>query len=159
MFFRLPKWSEPASLLCLGNSPGKNTGVGCHAPLQGIFPTQGWNPDRLPCRWILYHLSHQGSPRLSKGRDNYTPFHFFIFITWRWTGHVVSVQGAPAASGCWFKPFPSSFSNWGEDFQLLAVGQPPQAPLISPLYPEMQNSFDHWQEPSRKKEKERNLAI
>ena len=25
------------------NSPGKNTGVGCHALLQGIFPTQGWN--------------------------------------------------------------------------------------------------------------------
>ena len=27
-----------------GNSPGKNTGVGCHALLQGIFPTQWLNP-------------------------------------------------------------------------------------------------------------------
>ena len=27
-----------------GESPGKNTGVGCHALLQGIFPTQGSNP-------------------------------------------------------------------------------------------------------------------
>ena len=27
-----------------GDSPGKNTGVGCHALLQGIFPTQGSNP-------------------------------------------------------------------------------------------------------------------
>ena len=26
-----------------GDSPGKNTGVGCHALLQGIFPTQGSN--------------------------------------------------------------------------------------------------------------------
>ena len=26
-----------------GDSPGKNTGVGCHFLLQGIFPTQGWN--------------------------------------------------------------------------------------------------------------------
>ena len=26
-----------------GDSPGKNTRVGCHALLQGIFPTQGWN--------------------------------------------------------------------------------------------------------------------
>ena len=26
------------------DSPGKNTGVGCHAFFQGIFPTQGWNP-------------------------------------------------------------------------------------------------------------------
>ena len=44
------------------DSPGKNIGVGCHAILQGIFPTQGLNPDLSHCRWILYHLSHQGSP-------------------------------------------------------------------------------------------------
>ena len=29
--------------------------------LQGIFPTQGWNPGLPQCRWILYHLSHKGS--------------------------------------------------------------------------------------------------
>ena len=34
---------------------------GCHAFLQGIFPTQGLNPGLLYCRWILYCLSHQGS--------------------------------------------------------------------------------------------------
>ena len=45
-----------------GDSPGKNTGVGSPALLQGIFPTQGLNPGLLHCRWILYHLSHQGSP-------------------------------------------------------------------------------------------------
>ena len=47
-----------------GDSPGKNSGVGCHALLQGIFPTQGLNPG-LPgnsyCRQILYQLSYQGS--------------------------------------------------------------------------------------------------
>ena len=43
-----------------GDFPGKNTGVGCHALLQGIFPTQGSNPGLLHCRWILYHLGHQG---------------------------------------------------------------------------------------------------
>ena len=32
--------------------------------LQGIFPTQGWNPGLPHCRWILYQLSHQGSPRI-----------------------------------------------------------------------------------------------
>ena len=43
------------------NSPGKKTGVGWHALLQRIFPTQESNP-RLPhCRWILYHLRHQES--------------------------------------------------------------------------------------------------
>ena len=38
-----------------GDSPGKNTGVGCHALLQGIFPTQGSNPGLPHCRLILYH--------------------------------------------------------------------------------------------------------
>ena len=46
------------------NSPGKNNGVGCHALLQGIFPTQGLNPGLPHCRQILYHLIHQGSPRI-----------------------------------------------------------------------------------------------
>ena len=45
-----------------GDSPGKNTGGGCHALLQGIFPTQGSNPDLPHCRRILYVLSHHGSP-------------------------------------------------------------------------------------------------
>ena len=44
---------------CPWNSPGKNTGGGCHFLLQGIFPTQGLNPSLLHCRQILYHLSHQ----------------------------------------------------------------------------------------------------
>ena len=38
-----------------GDSQGKNTGVGCHFFLQGIFPTQGLNLRLLHCRWILYH--------------------------------------------------------------------------------------------------------
>ena len=44
-----------------GDSLGKNTGVGCHVLLQGIFPTQGLNPGLPHCRWILYCLSYQGS--------------------------------------------------------------------------------------------------
>ena len=36
------------------DSPGKSTGVGCHALLQGIFPMQGWNLHLLHCRRILY---------------------------------------------------------------------------------------------------------
>ena len=44
------------------NSPGQNTGVGSLSLLQGIFPTQGWNPGLLHCRQVLYQLSHQGSP-------------------------------------------------------------------------------------------------
>ena len=37
-------WTVPTRLLCPWDSPGKNTGVGCHALLQGIFPIQGSNP-------------------------------------------------------------------------------------------------------------------
>ena len=44
-----------------GDSPDKNTKVGCHALLQGIYPTQGSNPGLLHCRLILSCLSHQGS--------------------------------------------------------------------------------------------------
>ena len=46
-----------------GDSPGKNTGVSCHALLQGDLPTQGLNPGLQHYRQILYQLSHQGSPR------------------------------------------------------------------------------------------------
>ena len=48
-----------------GDSPGKNTGVGCHACLQGIFPIQGLNPGLPHCRPILYHLNHMGSQTVS----------------------------------------------------------------------------------------------
>ena len=34
----------------------------CHAILQGTFPTQGSSTRLLHCRWILYPLSHLGSP-------------------------------------------------------------------------------------------------
>ena len=48
-----------------GDFPGKNTGVGCHALLQGIFPTQGLNPGLPHFQADFYSLSHQGSPRAS----------------------------------------------------------------------------------------------
>ena len=43
----------PHGLYSPWNSPVKNTGVGCHSLLQGIFPTQGLNPDLLHCGRIL----------------------------------------------------------------------------------------------------------
>ena len=62
---RLSSWTElnwiglrTTGLLCPWDSPGRNIGVCFHALLQGIFPTQGSNPNLLHCRWILYHLSH-----------------------------------------------------------------------------------------------------
>ena len=49
-------WTVAPRFLCPLNSPGKNTRVGCHALLQGIFPTQGLNPGLPHCRRILYQL-------------------------------------------------------------------------------------------------------
>ena len=48
----------PTRLLCLRDSSGKNTGMGCHALVQGIFLTQRSNTSLLwllHCRRILYH--------------------------------------------------------------------------------------------------------
>ena len=53
--------SNPMDYSLLGSSvheasPGKNTGVGCPALFQGIFPTQGSNPGLLHCRQILFYF-------------------------------------------------------------------------------------------------------
>ena len=49
-------WAPPPpTLLCPWDFLSKSTGVGSHAFLKGIFPTQGSNPCFLHCRWILYH--------------------------------------------------------------------------------------------------------
>ena len=52
-----PRGLQPAKLLCPQDFSGKNTGVGCHFLLQGIFPAQRLNPGLLHCRQTLYHLS------------------------------------------------------------------------------------------------------
>ena len=51
-------------LYSLWNFPVQNTVAGSLSFLQGIFPTQGSNPVLPHCRWILYQLSHKGSPRI-----------------------------------------------------------------------------------------------
>ena len=56
---------QPTRLLCLWDFSGRNTGVGYHFLLRGIFLTQGSNPwllCLLHCRKILYQLSHGGTP-------------------------------------------------------------------------------------------------
>ena len=63
-FLAIPRAIACQAPLSMGDSPGKNTSVGCCAPLQGIIPTQGWNPPLphlLHCRLTLYPLSNLGS--------------------------------------------------------------------------------------------------
>ena len=59
-----PHVLQPARPFCPWKFPGQNTEVDNGSLLQGIFPTQELNPGLLHCRRILYHLSHQGSPRI-----------------------------------------------------------------------------------------------
>ena len=53
---------SPTRLLCPWDFPGKNTGVGCHSFLQGIFPTPGSNPCLLNWQADYLPLSHLESP-------------------------------------------------------------------------------------------------
>ena len=65
MFESVPSHGlQPTRLLCPRDSPGKNTGAGCHALLQGIFPTQGLNP-RLLC---LLHWQACSLAQVSLGK-------------------------------------------------------------------------------------------
>ena len=57
-----PYGLQPARLLCPRNFPGKNSGVGCHFLLQGLFRTQGSNPHLLLWQPDSLALSHQGKP-------------------------------------------------------------------------------------------------
>ena len=49
-------------LLCPWGFPGKNAGAGCHFLLQGIFPTQGSNPETPALQADFLSLSPTGSP-------------------------------------------------------------------------------------------------
>ena len=67
---------QPTRLLYPRDFSGRNTVVGCHFLLQGMFPTQGSNSCLLclqQCRWILYLLSHRGRPKLPHDPENLLP--------------------------------------------------------------------------------------
>ena len=102
--WRYGLYSPPSS--CPWNSPGKNTVVSRHSLLQGIFLTQGLNPDLLHCRLTLYSLSHQGLTMMStmltstpallcffkmfwcgpflKSLLNLSQFCFYVLTFWPW---------------------------------------------------------------------------
>ena len=86
-------------LLSPRDSPGKNTGVGCHSLLQGIFPTQGSNPRLLLGRWVLHHWATREpwGCSLIIVLYNLEPFfrhHLYVLDMFRESRSVVS-QGSP----------------------------------------------------------------
>ena len=71
-------WTVACQAPLFMDSPGKNTGVGCHVLLQGIFQTQGSNPQLTPASPELQAgcllLSHLGSPYGLVGRGKEVEF-------------------------------------------------------------------------------------
>ena len=67
-------WTVAPRLLCPQDSPGKNTGVGCHALLQGIFLTQGWN-----LRFLCLLHWHVGSLPLAPPEKPILFFYCLVF--------------------------------------------------------------------------------
>ena len=70
-----PMDCSPPGSSAHGDSPGKNTGVGCRAPLQGIFPSQGSNPHLLCllCWWVgSLPLAPHGKPCLRASSSNWS---------------------------------------------------------------------------------------
>ena len=85
LFVRL--WMQPTRLLCPWDSPGKNTGVGCHAFLQGDLPNPGIKPRSLRSPslasrffgcffFFFYHLCHLRSIYI----NIYIYIHTHIYI-------------------------------------------------------------------------------
>ena len=77
-------WTEAAKFLYPWDSPGKNTGVGCHSLLQGIFPTQGSNLHLL----CLLHWQADSLPTVSPVMGgpliHWNPYLIADFHRWWW---------------------------------------------------------------------------
>ena len=93
-------------LLCPWDSLGKNTGVGCHFLLQGIFPIQGSNPGLPHCRRIFYQLSHKGSGG-GEYKGNLCTFHLIFTVNLKLLLKIKSIffkmsfPHSAVHGGCW----------------------------------------------------------
>ena len=73
---------------------------------RGICPTQGSNPGLLPCRWILYQLSHQGSPPTPRVTVKAPPLAHEVFAPpWPCPSPSLTVPTAPLPQGLPRLPF------------------------------------------------------
>ena len=102
-------------MICPWNSLGKNTGVGCHSLLQGIFPTQGSNLGLLHCRWILYCLNHQETPITSKE----APMNGKRKLSWKMAQLFALQMGRLQST--YYPSLPGAHSGRGLDISLLAT--------------------------------------
>ena len=95
-----PHGLQPTRLLCPWDFPGKDTGVGCHFLLQGIFPTQGSNePCLLHCRQILYQVSYKGSPTQSLDPSSIQKVLIHLSVQTLWEQKHLTEQGSQFRHG------------------------------------------------------------
>ena len=74
-----PYWLQPAWFHCPWDSPGKNTGVGCYALLQRIFPTE----ELTSCLFCLLYWQADSSPLAPRGKhiSTYTYVAMLVLVT------------------------------------------------------------------------------
>ena len=84
----------PTRLLCPWDSPGRNTGVGCHSLLQGIFLTLGSNLGLLHCRQIIYHWATRKAWHVGRIGVNYCK------SVWDWTC-AIRIKTFVGVGPCW----------------------------------------------------------
>ena len=100
---------RPLGLYSPWNSLGQSTEVGSLSLLQVVLPTQGSNPCLLHCRWILYQLSHKGSPNESESvsvlSDSLQPHG--LYSPWNSLGQNTGVGSVSLLQGI----FPTQRSN------------------------------------------------
>ena len=133
-----PHGPQPARLFCPWDSPGKNTAVGCHFLLQGVFPTQGWKPSLLcllhwqtgsfplaslaefPVLWTRTNWWISGSFKFRNGMV----IQGLLFVELRWAGQVlyslvnkqhICLRSVHFCSSLW----PPSIISFPGDSQLL----------------------------------------
>ena len=130
------------------DSPGKNTGVGCHALLQGNFPTQGSNLGLPCCLQILYSLGHQ---LILKCKLNCSPLCICVVIILR-QGRVLieelSVQADPVltwSSAClvaWSKLLHlSELQSYWRVRQVDGIGSSVNPPRLSASFHDMYSGY------------------
>ena len=92
----------PSRLLCPWDFPGKNTGVGCHFPLQGIFLTQGLNPQLLHWQADSLPSESPGEPKNAGVRSLFLFQGIFPtqelnrgLLHCRWILYQLSYKGSP----------------------------------------------------------------
>ena len=138
-----PHGLKPARLLCLGDFPGKHTGVDCHLLLQGIFLTQGSNLHLfVSCtgRWILYPWANWKAHEVCIDISLYKPKSTLNRVLWSDTSVIRSKSEWFLVSflklwGHLFPACPMTFrSLWAPPWHFLTVGSQ-KATLTNTLGP------------------------